>query len=116
MNNIFQNISLIGSVVKLSDTNAWVDSPSSDPWINTIYKWNVEIDLFGPQAHGDSSTRIPMAYDALDVKVGDWIADIASGKAVKIISVLPNTTSFTLHAQVEDVERYNIFTDPTTIL
>jgi hypothetical protein len=81
--------------------------------MNTVYKWNVEIDLFGPQAHGDSSTRIPMAYDALDVKVGDWIADIASGKAVKIISVLPNTTSFTLHAQVEDVERYNIFTDPT---
>jgi hypothetical protein len=38
-----------------------------------IYKWNVEIDLFGPQAHGDSSTRIPMAYDALDVKVGDTV-------------------------------------------
>jgi hypothetical protein len=115
MTNTLPSLTLIGTTTLITDLVPFVDGSAiaGDPWINTIYKWTITVNLFGPQAHGDPSTRLPMVYDAQDIAVGDWVADISSGKAVKIVSILSDTTAFKLHAIVEDVERFNVFTDPS---
>lgn len=101
--------------VEISDVQPveyWsVDDGSSDPWIGAPYRFNVTFDVSG-QPHGSHLTRVPFIYGGGDVQVGDWISDLASGQALKIIEFVSQSES-TIVAVAEDVDRFNTFTDYT---
>ncbi len=114
-NAIKPPISLVGQLLTFSDLEYWTeDDGLGDPWFGAPYRWTVQVDLYGPQLHGNHTTREPMAYTAQDVQIGDWIAEISSGRAVKIVNIDSGlTTGTTLVCDVEDVDRFNIYTDPS---
>ena len=87
------------------------DDRTDDPWLGKPYRWVVNLTV-SAQAHASHLTPTPYAYTASDVTVGDWFADAATGRAVRIVAVTNRLTS-NLQAIVEDVDRFNIFTDPT---
>jgi hypothetical protein len=88
-----------------------VDDGTGDPWIGKPYRWTVNLTV-SAQPHASHLTPTPYAYTAADVAVGDWFADAASARAVRIVSITNRLTS-NLQAVVEDVDRFNTFSDPT---
>lgn len=91
---------------------AWwtTDDGTGDPWIGTPYRWAYSIILTAVQFHGSHQTREPYQYDLLDVKIGDWLANLSTGRAVQIVN-MSNATATSIDVVVEDVERYNQFND-----
>jgi hypothetical protein len=77
------------------------------------YQWQMTMNI-NVQNHSSFRTRQPYAYNAMDINVGDYIADTSSGIAVKIISIAAKTDS-TVTCIVEDVLRYNTFRDVNTL-
>lgn len=73
------------------------------------YRWRIEVSV-NPQKHSCPSTRKPFEYDAMDVRVGDYIANVGDGTAVKIISI-EYKSSNRLNCVVEDTLRYNTMRD-----
>ena len=88
-----------------------VDDGSGDPWIGSAYRWTASFSI-GMQTHSSHLTPTPFTYDGMDVRVGDWYSDIASGMAVKIIEIV-SQDFMSVEAVVEDVDRFNTFSDPT---
>lgn len=86
----------------------------NDPWWEggpspRFYRWVMDITVVA-QDHSNHLTREPFIYNAIDVKVGDWIASASSGTSLKIIGVTSKTET-TSSIIVEDVNRYNTFRD-----
>lgn len=88
-----------------------VDDGTSDPWIGVPYRWLVTFNVTA-QSHSSHITQTYFSYDGLDVKVGDWLTDNNSAAAVKIVSIESQNYS-TVTAIVEDVDRFNTYTDFT---
>lgn len=64
-----------------------------------------------PQYHSDTTTREPYNYNALDVKIGDWLGQ-PSGKAYKITAITI-VDSATLNVTISDEDTYIMRSDAT---
>lgn len=99
---------LIAASVNMIDaTENWPESDGGF-YDSFPYRWRVQMNV-ATQNHGSHRTREPYLYNALDVKVGDWLSDIPRGLACQIIEieeVSPGGESITVI--VEDVDRFNI--------
>ncbi len=101
---------------------------SSMPWYNPLsfpvqpgqtqpspididYKWQVTMDVTDQQ-HSSYLTRYPGKYTAQDVTVGQWIANVTTGEAWRIMSVVSKIGT-TVIIDVQDIYRYNTFRDQT---
>jgi hypothetical protein len=93
----------------LTATDYWPESEEGDIFAGYPYRWEVNLNVTA-LLHGSPSTPTPYQYDGLDVKVGDWVSTSAGGSAVKIVSIISATGSL-VHAVVEDVDRFNTFSD-----
>lgn len=106
----FRPAKLLPIVTSIVYDNAyWNDPINPGVWEGFPYRWNI-IGSVTTQLHSSDRTREPFTYNALDIKVGDWITDI-SGRALKIIEIINSDTS-EIEFVAEDVDRYNTFTDP----
>lgn len=90
---------------------ALVSTPPGNPWTGTPYRWNIDLGVL-VQNHSDPYTREPYAYNGLDVEVGDWLVFINFSFAVQIINIISQNTS-TISCEVEDIDLYNLYNDPT---
>lgn len=111
-NTILPNKFLKVSINSISEGATWpYSSNPSDPWNTAVYQWYLTCEIY-PQTHSSPFTDTPYEYNGEDIRVGMWIASGDPVKAVKIIAITAQTpNSITL--TVEDVERFNIFSDPT---
>lgn len=102
---------LMVNMVQADATEYWsVDDGTGDPFVGMPYQWSAVLSV-SVQPHSGYSTQTPFQYDGLDIKVGDWFSDFQAGAAVKIIEIV-SASSDTVEAIVEDVDRYNTFSDP----
>lgn len=104
---------ILVNITSIADHAVWHDAGNlNDPWINYPYQWQVTFNVT-PQAHSDPNTPTPFTYTGLDIAVGDWIifTDVRY-LAVQIVSIISQTDS-TLVVIVEDVDRFNLYNDPT---
>lgn len=68
------------------------------------------------QDHGSFSTPQLYIYNGLDVRVGDWYVEAATGKALRITSIDTGVTDATyLKCTIEDVDRWEQFSDPNGV-
>ena len=86
---------------------------TGDPTIGLPYQWQVSLRVF-PQNHYNHTSQTPYSFNGLDVQVNDWIATGSAGRALQIIEIVSADESDVI-CIVEDVERYNLFTDPFQI-
>jgi hypothetical protein len=111
-NAIMPPLSLIGDITNSIDLTYWnEDDGYGDPWLGMPYQWTLTVSLRGAQLHSSHRTKNYMYYDATDVNIGDWIADVYTGRAVKIIRIDEASTGTDLVCDVEDVDRFNTFSD-----
>jgi hypothetical protein len=96
------------SVVQTMAT--WDEVENNDIFTGFPYKWQVSLTV-EPLSHGSPSTPSPYIYDGMDIKVGDWVATSDQGFAVRIYEIVSATSTLVV-ANVEDVDRFNIMTDP----
>lgn len=75
----------------------------------TFYRWVADIQVT-PQTHSSHRTRKPRAYTGMDVRIGDYIASVQDGIALKIVSIEFKSDTF-VRAVLEDTFRYNTFRD-----
>jgi hypothetical protein len=105
------NLQLKAMISDFSESEYWsLDDNTGDIFIGSPYRWTVKIDI-QPQAHSNHTTQEPMFYTGKDVKVGDWFASGAGGRANQIIEITSQDT-YVVNCVIEDIERYNLFTDP----
>lgn len=71
------------------------------------YRWIINAQIT-QQDHGSNITRIPKAYDGMDIEVGDYVADLDTGKVLQVIQVL-SKSSTNISCVAEDTLRYNTF-------
>lgn len=102
---------LNATTTSITAATNWSIEDGGDPWVGVPYQWTVTASVT-TQAHSYPLSSTPYIYTAADIKVGYWYSDLVSGKAVKIISITSqNPSSITM--VVEDVDRFNTFTDST---
>lgn len=87
----------------------WTDPIMPGIWEGMPYQWKI-IATVQPMLHSSDETPIPFTYDATSITVGFWITDI-SGNALQIKEIISSTDS-EIEFIVEDVDRYNTFSDP----
>lgn len=87
------------------------DDNSGDPWLYKPYRWQINIET-QTQSHSNHVSASPFQYNGTDVAVGDWVASGIQGKALQIVEVVSQEFDL-VSVVVEDVERWNLFTDPT---
>ena len=88
-----------------------VSTPPGNPWTGTPYQWLVTLGVL-VQNHSDPYTREPYAYNGLDVEVGDWLVFINFSFAVQIVNIASQNAS-EITCEVQDVDLYNLYNDPT---
>ena len=76
------------------------------------YQWNATLTVVA-QAHSDStSTPVANYYTGRNVVVNDWITSDASGKALKVASIVSQTDTSVV-CVLEDVDYSNALSDET---
>lgn len=93
--------------------------PGSPDTTDAAYKWIIKlgggsvgpVNIVMEQNHSSAYTRYPGKYTAMDLKVGQWMAEPGEGKTLKIIGILEKTDS-TATVIAEDVFFYNIMKNP----
>jgi len=106
-------IVLSGDANSVSPEGYWpYDDGTGDPYWEggttpRPYRWKIDITV-EEQEHSSHLTRIPNAYNAMDIKPNMWVASKNTGVAVKIVSV-ESKTNRTATLIVEDLFRYNTF-------
>lgn len=109
-NSQLPNIFLRLNINNITEVEYWpYPSVPEDPWASNPYRWEIEA-VVQTQIHSSPFSRIPFQYDGEDIKVGMWIGSGDPVKAVKIISIT-SQASDSIVAVVEDVERFNTFSD-----
>ncbi len=92
---------------------SFVEGGNDDVYNGYPNRWAVTMHVES-QEHGDPVTPTPYYYDGNDVKVGDWFSASVGGLAVKIVSI-SSQSSDTVVAIVEDVERYNLLVEASSV-
>jgi hypothetical protein len=109
---ILPNMLLLASASVNAETAYWNDDDGSgDLFIGLAYRWRMTLQV-QPQIHSSPASQTPFQFDGNDVEVDDWIANGVGGRANQIVEIISKNSS-TVVCIVEDVERYNIFSDPT---
>lgn len=68
------------------------------------------------QDHGSFSTPQLYIYNGLDIRVGDWYIEAATGKALRITNIDVNVTDATyVRCTIEDIDRWEQFSDPNGV-
>lgn len=99
-------------VTSIVPLESWsVDDGTNDPWFGADYKWTITCSI-DAQEHSYHLSSTPYEYNGLDVKVGDWVATSDRGVAVQITRIVSATKS-NIVCEVEDIGRYNTFSDIT---
>lgn len=94
----------------LTEVDWWTaDDGTGDPWIGSPYRWQITAAV-QVQPHSSHQTREPYQYNGLDLKVGDWLANMSGGRALRIVSFSSQTAEEVTFI-AEDVDRYNQFND-----
>jgi hypothetical protein len=107
---------ITGFAQTIDPLEGWLyDDGTGDPWwqgaMGTPVRWVLTADIFASN-HSSHLTRVPNTYTGLDVQPGMWVFSDADPKAVRIVSILSKSDS-SISCVVEDVDRYNTFTDPS---
>ena len=85
----------------------WQGGPAPQP-----YRYTLTASI-SQQNHSSFSTPQLYIYNALDVQVGMWFAEAATGKSCQIVAIdTADTTADTLVCTVEDTGRYEQFSSP----
>lgn len=84
---------------------------TTDVWSYAPYKWQVSFNVTW-QTHSSPYTTIQFAYSGDDIKIGMWVAGGEPAIALKIVEIIPNANGL-FQCILEDVERFNIFSDST---
>ena len=106
-----------GFAQAIDGMESWLyDDGSNDPWWQgtgaTPVRWVLTADIFAA-THSSHLTRVPNIYNGLDISPGMWVFSDSDPKAVRIVSIISKTDA-SIQCVVEDVDRYNTFTDPTS--
>lgn len=97
-------------VTNITPVEDWLfDDLTGDPWIGLPYRWEVNLNV-NSQFHSDHTTLTPNFYNGLDIVVNDWLI-FNNYMAVKIISI-SSQTDINITCIVEDIDRWNIFSNP----
>jgi hypothetical protein len=100
------------TITSIDVNELWTeDDGTGDPWLGYPYRWAAQIAVT-PQQHSSHLTSTPYYYDGMDIGVGDWFSDIATGFAVQIVDFVEQTAS-TVTVICEDVDRFNTRSNPT---
>jgi hypothetical protein len=83
-------------------------SVNTDPFPGFPYQWNVDL-VVTPQPNSFPPNYF---FDGNSINIGDWISTTNAGLAVKIIAIHSND-GINVNVDVEDVDRFNTFTDAT---
>jgi hypothetical protein len=84
---------------------------NGDPLIGNPFQWTVTFNVTA-QSQSSLLTPTPYSYTGNDVVVGDWIADLQQALATKIVQIISQNPGQVV-AICEDVDHFNIYTDPT---
>lgn len=107
---------LSGVAVEVQPSDGWLyDDGTGDPWWQgaggSPYRWKLTADIASVQ-HGSHLTRLPFYYTGVDITPNMWVMSVDEPKALRVIQII-NRTDSNISCIVEDVDRYNIFKDPT---
>lgn len=90
-------------------TGHWIEPGSQ--LIDYPYQWEINA-LVTPQTISWDLGSNKYAYDGTDISIGDWLSGSTYGFAWKIVSISSQTNS-SITCIVEDVDRFNTFSDIT---
>ena len=98
----------------ITGLEGWLyDDGMGDPWwqgaSGSPCRWMLTATV-DQVNHSSHLTRVPNIYNGFDIVPGMWVYADGEGKAVRIVSIV-NKTEFEISCIVEDVDRYNTFTD-----
>jgi len=103
---------LTANIISLDQYATWDENDGDgDPFVGQPYQWTLTANIY-TQTHSSPYTQTPLAYTTSDIIVGDWIANTKNGNALQIKQIL-DTSNDVLVAIVEDIDRFNTFSDPT---
>lgn len=88
------------------------DDGSGDIFIGFPYTFDVSL-VVTTRTHSSVLTRMPLSYDALDIKVGMWLSgNTTNGAAWRIKEIVGSPDSSNIQLIIEDVDRFNLVNDP----
>ena len=104
-----------GFAQEIVNLESWLyDDGTGDPWWQgtggSPVRWILTADVF-TASHSSHLTRVPNMYTGLDIVPGMWVFSSSEPKAVRVVSIISKTDG-QIKCLVEDVDRYNTFTDP----
>ncbi len=93
---------------------SWLyDDGLGDPWwqgaAGVACRWTITCTV-NIVNHSSHLTRQPFVYSGLDITHNMWVMGSTEAKALRVISI-KNKTDTTIECVVEDVDRYNTFSD-----
>lgn len=105
---------ITGFASTITGLEGWLyDDGMGDPWwqgaSGAPCRWllTATVDQVNHSSH---LTRVPNIYNGFDIVPGMWVYADGEAKAVRIVSIV-SKTEFEISCIVEDVDRYNTFTD-----
>lgn len=100
-------LTLASYITRVEEVDYWPDDET--PYANYPCAWRVVFQV-SPQFHSDPATG--MAYDGLNISIGDWFSNVTGGIAwrIKTIEVPDNYVTTCI---IEDVDQYNTYADAT---
>lgn len=103
-----------GSGTSITPLEGWLyDDGYGDPWWQGMgaapYRWVLDAEV-STSTHSSHLTRVPQQYNGLDIQPGMWVFADGEPKAVRVVSVV-SASETSIKCVVEDVDRYNTFTD-----
>ena len=98
---------------------AWMSNPEqvstysaiSDIFYGKPNAWQVNLYVTSVEYTSYPGSRNDYHYNALDIKIGDWIASASGGKANRIISIVGTLTTNMATIIVDDPNSYNALLD-----
>ena len=86
----------------------WLGGPAPQP-----YQWTMTATVT-QQNHSSFSTPQLYIYDALDIQVGMWYGEAATGRCTQIVEII-SATADTIVCVIEDTGRWEQFSSPNGV-
>lgn len=108
---------ITGFVQDIIALESWLyDDGTGDPWWQgtggAACRWILTADVFAA-THSSHLTRVPNQYTGIDISPGMWVFATNDPRALRIVSIIAKSDAG-ITCLVEDVDRYNTFTDPVS--